>query len=369
MSSEKYPYLHALLSIPGFGSEKIKILMQYFGHDPEKAWHANSTELEKATLSQKLIDSLETFRQKNNPQELWEICKSEDISLITKTNPNFPKGLLDIPSMPYFLYIRGQEKILAQESIAIVGSRKYSPYGNHAATSFASDLAVAGIHIVSGLALGIDAIAHKSTLDAKADGKTIAVLGGGVDDKSLAPQSHTNLAHQILKDGGALISQYPPGTKPSRGTFPARNKIMAAMSDSTLVIEATQNSGTLITAGYAQDFGKDLYAVPGSIFQESSVGTNTLIQEQKATLVRSAHDIIVSRGLTSHKTPTKDFYAESKEESLIYKCLSDHPDGIPIDKIIRETTLEGASTSQTLVMLEIRGIVMHLGGGIYTLTK
>jgi len=245
--------------------------------------------------------------------------------------------------------------------ITVVGSRKLTSYGKQAAYGLAQDLSRAGITIVSGMALGIDAAAHRGALDAK--GKTIAVLGNGLDDKNISPRTNFNLSREIIFSG-ALVSDYPAGTPALPGSFPARNRIMAGMSLGTLVIESAQASGTLITANLALDFNREIFAVPGSIFSPASEGTNQLIKSG-AKLVSSAKDILEELNIEKIKEAEKikKVIPDSPDEEKILKILSNEP--LHIDKIIKLSRLKTSTASSTVAIMEMKGMIKNMGGQNY----
>lgn len=216
------------------------------------------------------------------------VIENQIITISIESN-NYPEKLKKIYDPPKVLYVLGNEQILNNDSIAIVGCRKATEYGKKAAIYFASNLAKQDITIISGLAKGIDSYAHIGALQAK--GKTIAVIGSGLD--IIYPTENQKLAQEIIKSGGAIISEYPLGTKPEKEHFPARNRIISGLSDSVLVVEAKEKSGSLITADFAMEQGKDVFVVPGNINSLNSVGTNNLIKDG-AALVNNYNDILNS---------------------------------------------------------------------------
>ena len=213
--------------------------------------------------------------------------KIEEISIESK---EYPEQLREIYDAPLKLYVLGNKEILKQLGIAIVGSRNATEYGRKVALQFAKDLSTKGINIISGLALGIDTCAHLGTLYQDSVGKTIAVLGGGLDE--IYPKQNIELAKQIIKCGGCIISEYPLGTKSQKLHFPQRNRIISGLSKGVLIVEASENSGSLITADFALEQGRDVFAVPGNISSSTSFGTNNLIK-QGAKLVTSYEDILI----------------------------------------------------------------------------
>ncbi|EKE19458.1 MAG: hypothetical protein ACD_9C00009G0001 [uncultured bacterium] len=256
--------------------------------------------------------------------------------------------------------MKGDPDCLNFPLIAIVGSRKLTTYGNQAARSFARDLANNGICVVSGLAFGIDAVAHQGALDAK--GKTIAVLGNSLDEESIAPRSNFQLSENIINNGGLLISEFPIKTAASQGTFPARNRIMAGLSQGTLVVEAALKSGSLITANLALDYNRDVFAVPGSIFSPQSEGTHLLIKAG-AKLTTSAKDILEELRLETSQQPSKKpTISMTNEEKNVFSVLSH--ESLHIDRISKLTKLDTSTISSILAILEIKGAIKMLADKI-----
>jgi DNA processing protein len=372
--------LYTLHCIPGIGQEKLSRLLRHF-ENVESIWNACDEEFLSAKISSGDIAAIRAYQENltatdQSPELLWKKYADQGIHITSILDKDYPQKLRENDNAPVILYYRGDIRIAHEKSVAIVGSRKFTTYGKQAAIRMSFDLATYGIHIISGLALGIDSIAHRATIEAihetskdgernKETGKTIAVLGGGIDDTTIAPRTHYGLAHDIINTGGVLLSAFAPGTKPSKGTFPARNAVMVILSDATLIVEAQKKSGTLITAEIATEATKKLFAVPGSIFTPSGVGSNQLIASGAATLAQSAQDIANHIGVHHTKNKPKTYTPASPEQKKVYETLLKYPDGALIDKIVRETTLEGAVVSSTLVMMEIEGVATHLGGGQY----
>jgi DNA processing protein len=279
--------------------------------------------------------------------------------LIIINDKAYPSQLKEISSAPPVLYFRGDIGILENKSIAIVGSRKFTTYGQRVTENITRDLVRAGLTIVSGLAIGIDGIAHRSAL--AGEGLTIAVLGTGIDDTTIYPREHFSLAQDILYGGGAIITEQPPKTPSLKQNFPARNRIMAGLSLGTLVIEAAIGSGSLITAEFALEQNREVFAIPGDIFSPQSAGANFLIKKG-AKLVSSATDILeelnISQIQSTHNL--KMFEPLTEEERIIWKVLSNDP--IHIDKISKMTRLDTARVASVLSSLEIEGVVKNIGG-------
>jgi len=287
----------------------------------------------------------------------------EKIKKITIKDKDYPNLLKKIKNPPQILYYKG--KILSEENrFAVIGTRKCSIYGKQAVLEIAADLAEEGLVIVSGLAPGIDTFAHKAAVERKK--RTIAVLGTGLDEKSIYPKENISLARKIVELGGLLISEYPPGTPGSRFTFPQRNRIISGLCLGLLVIEAKEKSGSLITANYAFSQKRKVFALPGSIYSPNSRGTHLLIKKG-AKLIDNANDILKELKLPEHSTVNKTIKGETKEENLILTILKEK--SLHLDKIVEKTKLSAAKTASTLAILEIKGKVRNLGGNIYALAR
>lgn len=283
------------------------------------------------------------------------------IKKLTFESPGFPKVLKNIPTPPTILYIAGDslEELLALPRVTIVGSRKVTAYGKAITTQLAGELAREGVVIVSGLAIGVDALAHKAALDA--GGLTIAVLPCGLD--TIYPRGHYTLAMNILKQGGALITEYPDGTIPYPGNFVARNRITAGLSNVTLITEAAKKSGTLHTARFALEQGRDVMAVPGNITSPNSSGTNTLIKSGAQPVTETA-DIFHALGMRP-KTKKAHPEGDTPEQQVIIDLIAaGEEDGATIQAL---SLLDIRIFNQSLTMLEITGKVRSLGNNKWAL--
>lgn len=273
---------------------------------------------------------------------------------VTPKNKNYPGILREISSPPKQLYIKGELKD-NRPLVAIVGSRKATRYGRAVTEQLAGELAGAGIGIVSGLALGVDAVAHRAALDA--GGYTLAVLGCGIDN--IYPATNRDLGEKILKSGGAIISEYPPGTPPLKQHFPARNRIVAGLAQAIVVTEAAERSGALITATFALESGREVMAVPGNINSPMSAGANGLIKSG-ATAVTDASDVMAALGLES-EDKARTLPLMSAEEAAIYTLLEE---GVTDGQDIQvRSGMDTATFNQTITLMEIGGKVRNLGGG------
>ena len=352
-------FWHAFNCAGGFGPQAFKKLQAGFAK-LEVAWKSTDTvKLEQIGLSKKQIGNFFQFRQKHSPETLFEELAKENIEIVTIKDEAYPAQLKEIASAPPVLYVRGDQTILSNKSIAIVGSRKFTEYGRRVTENLTKDLVRAGLTIVSGLALGIDGIAHRAALDS--EGITAAVLGTGIDDATIYPREHFNLAQRIIGNGGALLTEQPLKTPSLKQNFPARNRIMAGLALGTLVIEAAEKSGSLITAQFALEQNREVFAVPGEIFSPQSTGANSLIK-RGAKLVASATDILDEMNISSvqPRLALKIFEPKSDDEKTLWKILSSVP--LHIDKISKLARLDTAAVSSTLAALEIEGAVKNIGG-------
>jgi DNA processing protein len=286
-----------------------------------------------------------------------------EIKNISIEDKDYPRLLKKIKDPPKILYYLGEIKD-KESCFAIVGTRRFSPYGKQVALEIAGDLAEAGLTIVSGLAPGIDTFAHLAVVERKK--RTIAVLGTGLDEKSIYPQSNLKLAKKIVESDGCLISEYPSGTSGAKFTFPQRNRIISGISLGVLVIEAPEKSGALITADYAFSQKRKVFAIPGSIYSKVSRGCHYLIK-RGAKLVENANDILMELGIRELGIREKEIKGETKEENLILEVLKEG--ALYIDKIIEKAKLPTAKVASTLAILEIKGKVRNLGGNIYALAR
>jgi DNA processing protein len=286
----------------------------------------------------------------------------EKIQTIDINSSQYPKSLKKIIDPPRVLYYRGDLDIKDKPVFAVVGTRRCSNYGRQATMEIVSELSRIGFIIVSGMAHGIDTVAHQTALENNT--KTIAVLGTGIDRKSIYPRENIELAEKIIGKGGAVISEFPPGTPGHKSNFPQRNRIISALSLGILVIEAKQRSGALITANYAFQQKKKVFALPGSIYCPNSRGCHYLIKKG-AKLAENANDIL--QGLQLDLTISKkEIISDNKEEKLIIETLYNKK-VMSIDEIIEKTELNPAKVNSTLTGLEMKKIIKNLGGNIFTI--
>jgi len=344
------------------GTHRVRKLLMHSG-SPERVWHLTASELSSQGINEKALESIETRKKHVDPEKEWERLQEHEIVTLTQNDEHYPKILKTIHSTPLMLYVRGDVQTLNSPSLAVVGTRRHSSYGKMVTESLIRDLVRAGLSIVSGLAQGIDALAHSETL--KARGTAIAVLGNGLD--SVVPTSNQKLARSIIETGGAIVSEYPWGTPPLKQHFPARNRIIAGLSLGTLVIESHLPGGSLITAEHAMEEGREVFAVPGPITGAASEGTNKLIQDG-AHPITSPHDILDILSLTTHTPIQQPLNIElSATEERIVSALETEP--LYIDEIIKQTNLKAAEANARLTALELKGVVKNIGGNTYQRIK
>lgn len=357
----KTEYLLVLNAHEKIGSQTIKKALASFDENIEKLWKASEYELTEK-LGSKIASLIVDAKKQFSITEEIEKLQKLNIGYITMYDKNYPALLKEIPDHPAVLYVRGNIDALKLPGIAVVGSRKYTNYGRKIAYDLSKACAGAGLCIVSGLALGIDAVAHRAALDV--NGTTVGVLGCGLD--KIYPATNFSLGKEIIERGGAVISEFSPGTPPLVHHFPQRNRIIAGLSSGTLVIEAAEKSGALITAYCALDYNREVFSVPGNIDSEASKGTNILIQKG-AKMVVCAEDIFDELDINVKKSEqkSKEIFPESVEEIKIKNCLASGDKSI--DEIIVESKINIVALSSTLSMMEMKGIVENLGGGRFKL--
>lgn len=283
------------------------------------------------------------------------------VQTISIEDRNYPKDLKKIKNPPKLLYFRGDFPQDKEKLFAIVGTRKCSDYGKTIAFNFAKELSLSNLVIVSGLARGIDTFSHLGALEGK--GRTIAVLGTGLDEKSFYPKENLKIAKKILESGGCLISEYPPGQKGTNFTFPQRNRIISGLSLGVLVIEANKDSGALITANFAKLQEKKVFAIPGSIFWKTSKGCHFLIKNG-AKLVEEPAEILKELKIFQEKK-AENFDSLTLEEKLILEALKEGPQNI--EKIVEKTKIDIQKILSLLSIFEIEGKIKNLGNDVYCL--
>lgn len=283
------------------------------------------------------------------------------IKVVTQKSSDYPTLLREIDTSPIMLYCKGDTSLLGSNCLGVVGTRRATRYGKDYGEKFVKDIASQGITIVSGLAEGIDTIAHKSALEV--GGKTIAVLGGGF--LNIYPVSNIGLAEEIVNNGGLLVSEYKPSEQALNYHFPIRNRIIAGLSKAVLVVEATEKSGSMHTKNYALEYNREVFAFPGRLNDIYSVGCNKCIQNGQARMVLNASEIIEFFGKYEYQSSSQKQIQLTMEEQLIYDTLLGQEKHI--DEIVSATGLEIKTVQTLLVRLTLKGVVNKLPGNYYSL--
>lgn len=319
--------------------------------------------MKQAGLDKSSVKAVTTWRPKISLEAEMEKLERYGVKALTYRTPDYPARLKEIYDYPPVLYVRGTLAPEDEWCLAVVGTRRATVYGRQVTEEFVTDLARNKITIVSGLAKGIDSVAHRTALES--GGRSLAVFACGLD--TVYPAENAELARRLMQQG-ALISEYPLGTKPRAENFPRRNRILSGLSLGVLVIEADETSGAMITAHLAAEQNREVFAVPGSILSPASKGTNQLIQEG-AKLVRDYTDILEELNLTAvaQQLEMKEIIPASETESLLLKQLSAEP--THIDAVCRSSGLPASTVSSTLAMMELKGLVKQMGGMNYSLAR
>ena len=351
-------YWIAFNRVRGIGPARLRALLDGFG-SIEAAWFASANALREIGLDRRSLANLLETRDALDLAAEQARVQDAGVQVLTWEDPRYPQRLLAIYDPPPVLYVRGELLPEDDWAVGIVGTRRASAYGREAARMLAGDLARSGITIVSGLARGIDGQAHRAALEA--GGRTIAVLGSGID--IIYPWENHGLAEEIMAHG-ALVSEYGLGVQPEASNFPPRNRIISGLSRGIIVVEAGQRSGALITARFAADQGRDVFAVPGSIFQRGSEGANRLIRDG-AQPVLSATDVLEALDLmdVEQHVEAQMLLPADETEALLLEQVTLEP--THVDEVGRATGLPIATVSSTLALMELKGLVRQVGGMQY----
>jgi DNA processing protein len=358
------PYWLALRRA-GLGSTNFSLLVTHFGGITE-AWAAPIEQVGRAGLDAQYLRAFSRARNSFDGDAELGALEKHNVRVFTWLDEEYPLSLRDIPQSPPVLFVRGERDPAFEQAVAVVGTRRVTPYGRQAAEHFCTTLAGAGVAIISGLARGVDAIAHRVALEQGAP--TVAVLAGGIDQ--VYPRENAGLADRIL-ERGCLVSEYPVGIPSRPDYFPRRNRIISGLAKATLVIEAGEGSGALHTANWAFEQGRDVFAIPGSIFSRQSAGTNQLIRESTAKLVTSPEQLLeelnmlsaggqLPLGAVKASTPPP---SATPDEGRVLHWLQDGPRHI--DEIARASGTPVAALSGTLQLMELKGLVRQVRSMTY----
>jgi DNA processing protein len=344
--------------VKGIGPARVRALLDAFG-DVKSAWNASAADLRGVGLSDSVVDSLIEARARLDLDAELERVDRAGYTLLTWGDPNYPDRLLEIDAPPPVLFVRGAIEYKDRWAVAIVGTRRPTGYGKDVAQDVAAILARSGVTVISGLARGVDSVAHRAALEA--GGRTLAVLGSGIDN--IYPPEHRRLAERIT-GSGAVLSDYPLGTRPEPGNFPPRNRIISGLALVVVIVEAGESSGALITAEFAADQGREVFSVPGSIYSPASRGTNRLIQSGARPLL-SADEVLEALNLDvlSRQETVSEALPEDETERRLLQALSAEP--LHVDELGALCRLPVSQVSASLAMLELKGRVRQVGGMHY----
>jgi DNA processing protein len=348
--------------VRGIGAVRLRSLIEHFG-SAESAWNGMPDELRAAGLGAKTTARLVSLRSDIDLDLLWQRVQSQGVKVLTSEDEAYPARLKEIEQPPPMLFVRGEWLPEDEIAVAIVGTRRVTAYGRQITEQLAAYLASNGVTIISGLARGVDEVAHSAALSA--GGRTGAVLGSGVD--RVYPPENRALADKIMRSG-ALLSDYPLGTAPESSNFPPRNRIISGLAMATIVVEAGETSGALITAEFAAEQGRDVFAVPGSILAPQSRGTNKLIQNGALPLL-SPEDVLqaLQLGHASDQRAARRALPVDEIESQVISALGSEP--LHVDEIRSHTGLPVEKVSAALVMMELKGMVRQVGGMQYVAVR
>lgn len=361
MHAPELSYLIGLSLLPGIGPARFRRILDHYG-DPERAYRAPEAELERLGVDAKALPLLIERRRSLDLDREMERIERLGVRLLAADDSGYPRRLREIYNAPPILYVRGDLLPEDEQSLGVVGSRSPTTYGRELAARIVPELVRGGLTIVSGLARGIDSIAHHTALDA--GGRTIAVLGCGID--VVYPAENRRLYERIPKAGG-IVTEYPLGTKPDAYNFPARNRIISGLALGCIVVEAQATSGALITADYALEQNREVFAFPGRATDRGSAGCNRLIREGRAKLVTATEDILDELDLTVavQQLEIKVAIPANDEEARLLALLSHEP--VHVDDLSRQSEMAAYLVASTLMMLELKGNVRQVGTMAYVL--
>lgn len=348
--------------VKGIGSVRLQGLLEYFG-DAATAWNASPLDLVSAGLSRRLAERVVQLRNSLELDDYVASIEKNNIKIVTREDAQYPHRLKEIDQPPPVLFMRGEIVHDDMWGVGIVGTRAVTAYGRQVTEELATVLAQNGVTVVSGLARGVDAVAHQAAL--KAGGRTIAVLGSGVD--KIYPPEHRQLAEKIIPSG-AVISDYAPGTPPDSANFPPRNRIISGLSLAVVVVEAGDVSGALITADFAVEQGRDVFAVPGMVYAPQSRGTNRLIANGAKILLQPS-DVLEALDLTRNveRREVRRVAPTDATEMALFNFLGNEP--VHVDDIRANLGLPVEKISAALTMMELKGMVRQVGGMNYIAVK
>lgn len=361
-------YQIALSYTPNIGPVQAKILVEHFG-DAQHIFKAKASQLKNIEgIGEVRANSIKNFQRFNDAEEEIRFIEKYSIRPLFITDKEYPKRLLNCYDSPELLYYKGSTDLNASKIIAVIGSRSHTDYGKHITEKLIKELQDQQVIVVSGLAYGIDAIAHKAAL--KNNLPTVGVLAHGLDQ--IYPSQHTDLAKDMLKDGG-LLTEFRSKTNPDKHNFPTRNRIVAGISDATIVIETGVKGGSMITAELANGYNKDVFAFPGKVTDSKSAGCNYLIKNNKAILLTDAQELIELMGWEekvrkSGVRSQKELFIELTNEERIVVDILKEKESVHIDEINHRSNLSSSAVAAAILNMELQGVVNSLPGKLYALS-
>lgn len=353
--STELKHLHAFQVLLPEQWKILKKINDFFQGQWALAWNS-------ARLNALLPRAFHASRSKLNPDQLWSELLKHDFSLLTPNDKDYPPALKNIADPPFLLYVQGSTSVLKNPSLAVVGTRQLTAYGQRATPWLVEKIARAGLTIVSGLARGIDRLAHQTAL--QVNGLTVAVLGSGINPRFVIYENRS-LMKEIVKKGGAIISEFPPTAPGSKTSFPLRNRIISGLSLGALIVEADEQSGSLITARLALEQNREVFALPGSIFSAQSRGTNNLLR-LGARVVTQADDILTELGFSSTNV-THSLNLDSPLEKEVAKIIGEQT--LTADEIIRSSRQPAAEIISVLMKMELEEKIKNLGQNQFVLNN
>ena len=360
-------YQVALTLVPNIGDVHAKALVNYYG-DAQSIFKAKKKDLENMEgIGTVRADSIKAFTNFDSSEAEIKFLEKYKITPLFITDKNYPQRLLNCYDSPALLYYRGNANLNTSRIISIVGTRNNSDYGKAACEKLVEELQQPNILIVSGLAFGIDTIAHKAAL--KSNLQTVGVLAHGLD--RIYPAQNKNMAKQMIGHGG-LLTEFISNTNPSKQNFPKRNRIVAGMCDCVVVVESSKKGGSLITAELGNGYNKDVFAIPGRISDTKSEGCNYLIKNNKASLINHAGDLLElmnwNEAKKNHPKKQRELFVELTDNEKIVIGILQSQDSVQIDQLYFKSGLSSSAIAQALLMLEMQGLVSSLPGKVYMLS-
>jgi DNA processing protein len=359
-------YQIALTLIPNIGPVQAKLLLQHC--EAEEIFHAKKHFLEKIEgIGPVRATAISSFKNFSEAEAEIKFIEKYKIKPLFLTNPAYPKRLLNCYDSPTMLYYKGEADLNTEKTIAIIGTRSCTDYAKQVTEKLIKDLVTANVTIVSGLAYGVDALAHKAAI--KNNLPTIGCLAHGLDQ--IYPTEHSSLAKDMIKQGGGLLTEFRSKTKPDKHNFPSRNRIVAGMCDATVVVETSIKGGSIITAELANGYNKDVFAFPGKTIDAKSEGCNHLIKNNKAVLITNTEDITATLGWQTNKKikakKQKELFIELTADEKIIASIISEKETAPIDEINQKSGLSSSAVAAAILNLELQNVIVSLPGKLYRL--